>query len=141
MITRAPTVWAAFVLLSSPALAQQADAVPEHLEHGRGIVTATRFTETVSAPADNGPAKSIILSLGKLSLSGGRRIEVPPLGFYVVTLVTGDLVTSIGGQQVARHTGDSWSVASGESMVVQLQGRSESALFEMFTVEPIAPAR
>jgi hypothetical protein len=133
MITRAATAWAAFVLLSSPALAQQADAVPERLEHGRGIFTATRFTETV------GPAKSMLLSLGKLLLSGGRSIEVPPLGFYVATLVTGDLVTTIGGQQVGRHTGDSWSVASGESMVVQLQGRSESALFEMFTVEPVSP--
>ena len=81
------------------------------------------------------------LSLGSLWLSGGRRIEVPPQSFYVATLVTSDVVTVIGGQEMTRHTGDSWSVPSGASMVVQLQGRSEGALLEVFRVEPNPPAR
>ena len=72
---------------------------------------------------------------------GGRRIEVPPQSFYVATLVTSDVVTVIGGQEVTRHTGDSWSVPSGASMVVQLQGRSEGALLDIFRVEPNPPAR
>jgi len=139
MIARALTVCAGFVLCSSTALAQQADALPRQPERGRGIVTATRFATTLSLPAERGPAGSLSVSLGKLSLSGGRRIEVPPMGFYVATLVTGDVVTNIGGQEVSRHTGDSWSVNTGEMMVVQLQGRSESALLEVFTVEVVSP--
>jgi hypothetical protein len=139
MIARALTVCAGFVLCSSTALAQQADALPRQPERGRGIVTATRFATTLSLPAERGPAGSLSVSLGKLSLSGGRRIEVPPMGFYVATLVTGDVVTNIGGQEVSRHTGDSWSVDTGEMMVVQLQGRSESALLEVFTVKVVSP--
>jgi hypothetical protein len=77
----------------------------------------------------------------RLGLSGGRRIEVPPHDFYVATLVTNDVVTIIGGQEVTRHTGDSWSVPSGASMVVQLLGKSEGALLEIFRVETNPPAQ
>src|SRR5262245_19216583 len=97
MIARALTVCAGFVLCSSTALAQQADTLPRQPERGRGIVTATRFATTLSLPAERGPAGSLSVSLGKLSLSGGRRIDVPPMGFYVATLVTGDVVTNVGG--------------------------------------------
>ena len=95
----------------------------------------------VSLSAANGTARPFSLSLGSLWLSGGRRIEVPPQSFYVATLVTSDVVTVIGGQEVTRRTGDSWSVPSGASMVVQLQGRSEGALLDIFRVEPNPPAR
>jgi hypothetical protein len=141
MITRAPAVAAAFVLLSSVAMAQQPSSTPAFPDHARGIVAATRFSTTASLSAANGTAQSFRLSLGSLWLSGGRRIEVPPQGFYVATLVTSDVVTVIGGREVTRHTGDSWSVPSGASMIVQLQGRSEGALLDIFRVEPNPPAR
>jgi len=137
MITRALAVGAAFVLLSSVAMAQQPNSTTASPDHARGIAATTRFSTTVSLMA----AKPFRLSLGSLWLSGGRRIEVPPQGFYVATLVTSDVVTVIGGQEVTRHTGDSWSVPSGASMVVQVQGRSEGALLEIFSVEPNPPAR
>lgn len=139
MVIRAPAVAVAFVLLSSAAMAQQPNSTSP--DHARGVVASTRFSTTVSLSAANGKAQPSRLSLGSLWLSGGRRIEVPPRGFYVATLVTSDVVTVIRGQQVTRHTGDSWSVPSGASMVVQLQGRSEGALLDIFSVEPNPPAR
>ena len=141
MITRAPTVAAAFVLLSSAAIGQQPTPTPASPDHARGIVASTRFRTTVSLSAPNRTEQPFRLSLGSLWLSGGRRIEVPPQGFYVATLVTGDMVTVIGGQELTRHTGDSWSVPSGASMIVQLQGRSEGALLDIFKVEPNPPGR
>lgn len=140
-MARALTACIAVVLLCSAAMAQQVAVPPDNPDRVRGIVTATRFTATVSFPAEGGQARSLLLSLGKLSLSGGRRIEVPALGFYVATLVSGDVVTSIGGKETTRHTGNSWSVESGERMIVQLLGRSEDALFEVFKVQPSAPAQ
>jgi hypothetical protein len=141
MITRVPAVAATFVLLSLAAMAQQPNSTPLSPDRGRDIVATTRFTTTALLSAANRTALPSRLSLGGLWLSGGRRIEVPPQGFYVATLVTSDVVTVIGGQEVTRHTGDSWSVPSGASMVVQLQGRSEGALFDIFRVEPNPPAR
>jgi hypothetical protein len=129
-IAKAPAVAAAFVLLSSAAIAQQPS--PDRAR----IVATTRFSTTASLSAARGTAPPYRLSLGSLWLSGGRRIEVPPQGFYVATLVTSEVVTVIGGQEVTRHTGDSWSVPSGASMVVQLQGRSEGALLDIFRVDP-----
>jgi hypothetical protein len=123
----------AAALLAAPATAQEA---------GRGrIVAATRFDGSVVLPAVAGSAKSFRLSLGSLTLSGARRFEVPDMGFYVASLVSGDVLTAIGGQAVGRHTGDSWSVQVGQTMVVQLQGRSESALLEILKVAPASPAR
>jgi len=134
MIARALTALATALLMSSVALAQQTTSPPEPQVRAPGVVTATRFSETLALPAqgDKLAAQSLEVSLGKLSVSGSRRIEVPPMGFYVATLVTGDLVTNIGGQETLRRPGDSWSVKSGETMVVQLQGKSTSALFQLF---------
>jgi hypothetical protein len=141
MITRAPMVAAAFVFLSSVALVQQPTQTPASPDQARRIVATTRFSSTVSLSAPNRTAQPFRLSLGSLWLSGGRRIEVPPQGFYIATLVTGDIVTVIGGQELTRHTGDSWSVPSDASMIVQLQGRSEGALLDIFKVEPNPPGR
>jgi hypothetical protein len=116
---------AAVICLSSAALAQQANAPPKSSYRAR-IVAATRFA---------GDVESFRLSLGSLKLTGARSFEVPAMGFYIASLVTGDITTSIGGQEATRHTGDSWSVDAGQSMTVQLQGRSESALLEVFKVE------
>ncbi len=138
MIARTLMAWAALASLSSVAIAQDANSLPKQPARGGGMAVATRFASTLSLPAKNGPAKSLSLSLGNLSLSGSRRIEVPPMGFYVATLVTADLVTTIGGQRVLRHTGNSWSVADGETMVIELQGRSESAVIEVFAVKTAA---
>ena len=138
-MTKAPAVAAVFVLLSWAVMAQQPNSTSAPPDRAR-IVATTRFS-TALLSATRGTALPSRLSLGSLWLSGGRRIEVPPQGFYVATLVTSDVVTVIGGQEVTRHTGDSWSVPSGASMVVQLQGRSEGALLDVFRVEPNPPPR
>jgi hypothetical protein len=125
---------ATVICLSSAALAQQANAPPKSSDRAR-IVAATRFAGDVTLPAAAAQTESFRLSLGSLKLTGARSFEVPAMGFYVASLVTGDITTSIGGQEATRHTGDSWSVDAGQSMTVQLQGRSESALLEVFKVE------
>jgi hypothetical protein len=127
---------AVLICLSSAALAQQANAPPERSDRTR-IVAATRFAGDVTLRAA-AQAESFRLSLGSLKLTGARSFEVPAMGFYVASLVTGDITTSINGQEATRHTGDLWSVDASQSMTVRLQGRSESALLEIFKVDPTA---
>ena len=123
--TKLALMGAVGLMLTCAASAQQAGT------SGRAVET-TR----VSALADRqGATQRLRLSLGALSLSGARKFEVPPSGYYIVTLVSGDVITETGGQQVARHTGDSWAVAD-DAMAVQLQGREEVALLEIFRVGP-----
>ena len=132
-MTKSYIACAALICLSSVAMAQQANGPPERSDRAR-IVAATRFAGDVTLPTA-AQAESFRLSLGSLTLTGARSFEVPATGFYVASLVTGDITTSIRGQEATRHTGDSWSVDAAQSMTVQLQGRSESALLEIFKVE------
>ncbi len=141
MILKPLTAWAVLFLSSPVVLAQQAGSPPEQRVAAPGVVTGARFSETLTLPIEKGQTESLEVSLGTLSLSGGRRIEVPPLGFYVATLITGDLVTNIGGKEALRHPGDSWAVNFGETMVVQLQGKSESVLLRVFTAKVAASAQ
>jgi hypothetical protein len=124
-LTKLPMLAAVGLILTSSASAQQAGT-------GGRVAETTRIT----ALADGqGATQRLRLSLGALSLSGARKFEVPASGYYVVTLVSGDVITETGGQQVTRHTGDSWAVA-GDAMSVELQGREEVALLEIFRVGP-----
>jgi hypothetical protein len=44
-------------------------------------------------------------ALGDIKVSGSKRVQVPPSGFYVATLVTNDVISVEGDQRVLRHTG------------------------------------
>ena len=57
------------------------------------------------------------------------------MGYYVATLVAGEVITSIAGKETQRHPGDTWAVNAGEAMTVQLQGKSKEALLQIFTVK------
>jgi quercetin dioxygenase-like cupin family protein len=95
---------------------------------------SSRFAATVTTPTD-GAAQSFDVSLGSLSLRGGRQIEAPSMDYYVATLVAGEVITSIAGKETERHPGDTWAVNAGEAMTVQLQGKSKEALLQIFTVK------
>jgi quercetin dioxygenase-like cupin family protein len=63
------------------------------------------------------------------------------MGYYVATLVAGELVTSIAGKETQRHPGDTWAVNAGEAMTVQLQGKSKDGLLQILTVKESSPAK
>jgi hypothetical protein len=116
-----------FVVLFSAAAAQRADTGQGG--SGKGHVTAqTRFA------TDTPTASPLHLALGSLFLIGGRTIEVPGGDYYVATLVSGDVVTSMDGQEITRHSGDTWAVPAGTAMTVLLQGRSHDALLDVFRI-------
>jgi hypothetical protein len=122
------------VLFSTAAAAQPADTGQGGA--GKGRVTAqTRFATDI--PALSATASPLRLALGSLFLAAGRTIEVPGGDYYVATLVSSDVVTSIDGQETARHSGDTWAVPAGKSMTVRLQGRSHDALLEVFRVSKL----
>lgn len=102
---------------------------------------STRFAASFTAPTEKGIAQSFDVSLGKMLLRGGRRIEAPPMGYYVATLVAGELVTNIAGKEMQRHPGETWAVNAGEAMTVQLQGKSKNALLQIFTVKESGPTK
>ena len=106
-----------------------------------GKTISSRFAATVTTPAENGAAQSFDVSLGSLSLRGGRQIEAPSIGYYVATLVAGEVITSIAGKETQRQPGDTWAVNAGEVMTVQLQGKSKEALLQIFTVKEASPPK
>jgi hypothetical protein len=63
------------------------------------------------------------------------------MGYYVATLVAGELITSIAGKETLRHPGDTWALNAGEAMTVQLQGKSKEALLQIFTVKESSPPK
>lgn len=130
----------AFYLLPAISLAQPPSGSVEN-KTGASVTVSSRFAATFTTPTENGAAQSFDVSLGSLSLRGGRRIEAPPMGYYVATLVAGELVTSIAGKETQRHPGDTWAVNAGEAMTVQLQGKSKDGLLQILTVKESSPAK
>jgi hypothetical protein len=130
----------AVYLLPAISLAQPPSGSVEN-KTGASVTVSSRFAATFTTPTKNGAAQSFDVSLGSLSLRGGRRIEAPPMGYYVATLVAGELVTSIAGKETQRHPGDTWAVNAGEAMTVQLQGKSKDGLLQILTVKETSPAK
>jgi len=106
---------------------------------GASVTVSSRLAATVTTSTENGAAQSFDVSLGSLSLRGGRRMEAPSMGYYVATLVAGEVITSIAGKETERHPGDTWAVNAGEAMTVQLQRKSKEALLQIFTVKESTP--
>jgi hypothetical protein len=106
-----------------------------------GKTVSSRLAATVTTPTENGAAQSFDVSLGSLSLRGGRQIEAPSIGYYVATLVAGEVITSIAGKETQRQPGDTWAVNAGEAMTVQLRGKSKEALLQIFTVKEGVPPK
>jgi quercetin dioxygenase-like cupin family protein len=112
------------------------------VENRTGATVSSRFAATFTTPpTERGAAQSFEVSLGSLSLRGGRRIEAPPMGYYLATLIAGEVITSIAGAETQRHPGDTWAVNAGEAMTVQLQGKSKEALLQIFTVKEASPPK
>jgi hypothetical protein len=130
----------AFCLWPYLSLAQSPSGSVEN-RTGAGVTVSSRFAATFTTPAEDGAAQSFDVSLGSLSLRGGQRIEAPPVGYYIATLVAGELVTSIAGKETQRHPGDTWAVNAGETMTVQLQGKSKEGLFQILTVKESSPPK
>ena len=111
------------------------------VENRTSVTVSSRFAATVTMPTENGAAQSFDVSLGSLSLRGGGRIEAPSMGYYIATLVAGEVITRIAGKETQRHPGDTWAVNAGEAMTVQLQGKSKEALLQILTVKESSPPK
>jgi quercetin dioxygenase-like cupin family protein len=127
-------------LLPSLSLAQTPIGSVEN-RSGASVALSSRFAGTVTTSVESGAVQSFDVSLGSLSLRGGRRIEAPSMGYYIATLVAGEVITSIAGKEAQRHPGDTWAVNAGETMTVQLQGKSKEALLQIFTVKESSSPR
>ena len=133
---------ASLVLWLLPCLSlAQSPSGPAENRTSAGKTVSSRFAATVTTPAENAAAQSFDVSLGSLSLRGGRQIEAPSVGYYVATLVAGEITTSIAGKETERRPGDTWAVNAGEAMTVQLQGKSKEALLQIFTVKEASPPK
>jgi quercetin dioxygenase-like cupin family protein len=134
------SLWVSLVLCLLPHLSL-AQSPSGSVENRTGVTVSSRFAATVTMPTENGAAQSFDVSLGSLSLRGGRRIEAPSMGYYIATLVAGEVITRIAGKETQRHPGDTWAVNAGEAMTVQLQGKSKEALLQIFTVKEASPPK
>ena len=101
----------------------------------------TRFSGALALPLEKGLTQSVEVSLGSLLLQGGRRLEAPAMGYYVATLVAGELTTNIAGKDTLRHPGDTWAVEPGQAMAIDLHGKSKSVLLQIFSVKEPASGK
>jgi hypothetical protein len=132
--------FASIVLASSAAFSQQLEPTPRAGGTTRGVASTVRFATTAELPAPGGQAQRYRLALGDIKVSGTKRVQIPPNGFYIATLVTNDIVSVTGDQRVLRHTGDSWAVPAGQPLVLEPQGKNHTVLLDVFQVEP-SPTR
>ena len=102
--------------------------------------TATvRHTETLDVPQSGGTSVAVKVELGTWHLTGKKsEIQIPPQGDYIAELRNGEVKTVIdGGAATVRHSGDLWTVRSGQAMAVTITGkRQNSALLRVFTLKP-----
>jgi len=132
MMTKTRLAFAA-VLLASSAVSAQQDGTPTGAT--RNVVSAVRFTATANLPGQGDQTRTYRLSLGDIKASGRNRVEIPPSGFYVATLVTNDAFSIEGDRRVLRHTGESWAVPAGQALVLEPQGKNHTVLLEVLRVE------
>jgi hypothetical protein len=118
------------------ALVPLAAAAQTETASGPRVAAPIRLAVTAEVPGQGGQAQTLRLALGDIKVSGRKRVEVPPSGFYVATLVTNDIFSIEGDKRVLRHTGDSWEVQAGQSLVMEPQGKNHLVLLEVFRVEP-----
>jgi hypothetical protein len=121
-------------LLLLPAFGAAVPASAQEEKATKPLVIA-RFSGALALPSNKEAAQSIEVSLGRLLLQGGPRLEAPAMGYYVATLVAGEMTTSIGGKDTLRHPGDTWAVEAGQVMTVQLHDKSKSALLQIFSIK------
>jgi hypothetical protein len=50
-----------------------------------------RFATTVELPAPGGQAQTYRLALGDIKVSGSKRVQVPPSGFYGIRPLSHDI--------------------------------------------------
>jgi hypothetical protein len=136
MIARLLAAGVALALGCSPVKAQQPNPPSAPPVQGHLPAERTRFETTISRSVQNGQTQTFRLSLGSVALTGKSRLEVPAMGFYIATLVSTDVLNIVGDQKVMRHTGESWPVQAGESLIFEPQGRSHSVLLDVFRIEP-----
>lgn len=106
-----------------------------------GVFATIRFSETLVVPRKEGPGLRVRTELGTWRLqSAAREIAVPAQGFYVAELRNGDVTTSVGvgGKEQLRHTGDIWTVAAGQTMIVKLvRPVQQNAMLRILSLAPV----
>ncbi len=127
------------IVASSAAGAQQTAPPTVSVAHTRSVAEPIRFAVRAEVPAQAGQPQAFRLALGDIKVSGSKRVEIPPSGFYVATLVTNDVISIEGDKRVLRHTGDSWPVQAGQALVLEPQGKNHTVLLQVFRVEPNPP--
>ncbi len=98
--------FASIVIASSAAFAQQAERAPGAAGTTRGVASAVRFATTAELPTPVVKRRRTDWRSATSRVSGSKRVEVLPSGFYVATLVTNDVISVEGDQRVLRHTGE-----------------------------------
>jgi len=129
-------------LVCAPALADAQTAAPGASSQRMLAPHATatvRHSETLDVPQAGGASIPVQVELGSWHLTGKKaEIQIPPQGDYIAELRNGEVQTVVdGGAPTVRHSGDLWTVKSGQTMTVTITGlRQNSALIRIFTIKP-----
>jgi hypothetical protein len=121
-------------LLSSVVLSD----VPAGAEQGsqtltRTLVPLTRFEGDLRIQPQKGASKDLRVVTRNWLIHGRQKIErFPEMGYLIVHLQSGKVMTVIDGHETARDGGAFWTVPAGSSMSVRVT--SESALLEVTAV-------
>jgi hypothetical protein len=63
-----------------------------------------------------------------------QAVKLPVAGFYIAQLKSGKIDTEIVGKKERRNSGDFWTVAAGETMMISFPPHAEAARIQVISV-------
>jgi hypothetical protein len=106
-------------------------------EHVAALTSATsRYSGVamVKAPAAKAGAQfRVEVKDWQLAATEGT-MKLPVSGFYIAQLKSGKIDTDIAGKKEQRNSGDFWTVAAGETMMISFPPHAESARIQIIAV-------
>jgi quercetin dioxygenase-like cupin family protein len=112
-------------------------AMPPAAGAAEALSPTRMFEGNTTAPARNGTAQPIHVSVQSWGIGGERGQDGPPQdiplrGFYVAHLLSGHISATMDGQTAEHLPGDYWTVNAGATMQVKVRG--EFAMLETTVV-------
>jgi len=102
-----------------------------------GPENATLFSEMVRPTNAKGAANPLKVEVRQWTVSrSAKAFEMPDLGFYIVHLVYGEIITEIAGKTTPHHPGDFWVVEKGQHMAISMQRPREQAALQTIALSP-----
>ena len=78
-----------------------------------------RFAGPLVVRTASGSTRTVRVAIRTWGIPNRQRVTLPERGYLIVQLVSGEATTVIGGDRRPRKEGEFWTVAAGQTLVVE----------------------